>query len=226
MKAFSVIGLLLGTLVASGQEYQASYRVTLVGEWSASSHPIDYPNNAHFSELVGHTHNLNGAIWSPGVLATPGVETMAEEGGIVPMILEVNALINDGHAEHSLIGSPVGPISSASIVFDITQSHPLVSLTTMIAPSPDWFVGVHGVNLMPDGLWQEEVIVDLLPYDAGTDDGVTFTSPNADTDPAEPISRITTSPFPNGVPLAAMVFTRLSSSGQPPDEIFNADFGG
>ena len=223
MKKMWFLALLFTNGVFS-QEYQASYRVTFVGEWSATSHPVDYPNNAHFSALIGHTHNAQGSIWGPGILASPGVENMAETGSTLRMSQEINALINDGHAELRLLGSQPGALSSVSIVFDITESHPLVSLTTMIAPSPDWFVGVHDLNLMRSGLWQEEVIVDLLPYDSGTDDGVTFTSPDADTDPADPISRITSSPFPNNVPLAAMVFTRLSTTGQPPDDIFLAGF--
>lgn len=223
MKKMLLWALLFSNSVLS-QEYQASYRVTFVGEWSDTSHPIDYPNNAHFSELIGHTHSAQGTIWEPGILASPGVENMAETGSTLRMSQEISALISEGHAELRLLGSQPGALSSVSIVFDITESHPLVSLTTMIAPSPDWFVGVHDLNLMRSGLWQEEVILDLLPYDSGTDYGATFTSPDADTDPADPISRLTTSPFPNNVPLAAMVFTRLSTTGQPPDDIFLAGF--
>ena len=60
----------------------------------------------------------------------------------------------------------------------------------MIAPSPDWFVGVSGLNLWQDGAWVENRTVALFLYDAGTDDGEDYRSANAVTDPFEPIARI------------------------------------
>jgi hypothetical protein len=65
----------------------------------------------------------------------------------------------------------------------------------MIAPSPDWFVGVHDLPLIgADGEWVDSLSIELLPYDSGTDDGVNFTSPNADSDPQVPILRIAETP--------------------------------
>ena len=61
----------------------------------------------------------------------------------------------------------------------------------MLAPSPDWFVGVSALPLMEDGAWRKRVEVNLRLYDAGTDDGTVFTAGNADTDPAEPIIALT-----------------------------------
>lgn len=36
------------------------------------------------------------------------------------------------------------------------------------------------------------MVIDLLPYDAGTDSGITYMSPNAETSPRERMYRITT----------------------------------
>ena len=46
----------------------------------------------------------------------------------------------------------------------------------MIAPSPDWVVGVSGVSLRnaADDGWQPFLTVDLFPYDAGTEEGTKF----------------------------------------------------
>lgn len=45
----------------------------------------------------------------------------------------------------------------------------------MISPSPDWFVGVSALELcQPDCTWLESKIVDLYPWDAGTDKGTTY----------------------------------------------------
>ncbi len=65
----------------------------------------------------------------------------------------------------------------------------------MIAPSPDWFVGVSGLSLIANGQWSEQLVVPLFAYDAGTDSGASYTSPNSDTQPRANIQRIETLPF-------------------------------
>lgn len=50
-----------------------------------------------------------------------------------------------------------------------------MSLVTMIGPSPDWFVGVSGYDLCTSNCtWMEEADFDLFPYDAGTDNGISY----------------------------------------------------
>jgi len=45
----------------------------------------------------------------------------------------------------------------------------------LTGPTPDWIVGVPGLNLCKrDCTWIDETIVDLYPWDAGTDDGITY----------------------------------------------------
>ena len=44
---------------------------------------------------------------------------------------------------------------------------PYVSVTSMIAPSPDWFVGVDTLDLCDDSSWVNEVVRPAFPYDAG-----------------------------------------------------------
>ena len=77
----------------------------------------------------------------------------------------------------------------------------------MIAPSPDWFVSVCNVNLIENGKWLEEKMVELSVYDAGTDSGITYTSENQTTIPRENISKIVSPPLAiNGVvPLLGIV---------------------
>jgi hypothetical protein len=95
------------------------------------------------------------------------------------------------------------------LVFSIDADHPLVTLVTMIAPSPDWFVGVSGVPLLQGGQWADELVVPLGPWDAGTDDGPTYLSANDPSVPHVPVEAITTGPLGNGVPLGTFTFTRL-----------------
>ena len=74
----------------------------------------------------------------------------------------------------------------------VNSRYPLVSFIAMIAPSPDWFHGVHDLNLCNTwtGKWRNRVVRKLFPYDAGTDSGVNFTSPNDVTNPPVNIRRI------------------------------------
>lgn len=73
----------------------------------------------------------------------------------------------------------------------LSLSDPQLSLMVKVIPSPDWFVGVDSMNLCQNGRWKEEVTFDLQPYDAGTDSGFTFSSPNFPTSPAEKITQVT-----------------------------------
>lgn len=44
-----------------------------------------------------------------------------------------------------------------------------------VGPSPDWVVGVNGLNLcLKNCSWIENLVIDLFPYDAGTDDGISY----------------------------------------------------
>ena len=68
----------------------------------------------------------------------------------------------------------------------------LVSVMTMIFPSPDWFLGIANVNLCDNatGEWKQNLTRDLFPYDAGTDNGTSFESANSPSDPRQNITLI------------------------------------
>lgn len=60
-------------------------------------------------------------------------------------------------------------------VFRVDQNHHLISLVSMIDPSPDWIVGVAGLELCTkDCSWVEFKELHLYPWDAGTDSGPTY----------------------------------------------------
>jgi hypothetical protein len=59
-----------------------------------------------------------------------------------------------------------------------------------IVPSPDWFVGVDSLDLCESGQWKENVSLELFPYDAGTDSGFTFSSPNYETIPQDKVMQV------------------------------------
>ncbi len=201
-------------------EYAARYKLTFFAEWSAASHPTDYPSSAHFSPLIGNTHNIDGFIWDAGGIATDGIRQMAQSGGTSILSNEIMDLIDNSGSESLVSGPGADGVDSIELFFDISDSHPLFSMTTMIAPSPDWFIGVHDLDLKPAGVWLDDLEIDLLPYDAGTRFGNSFTQIGASTSPREPIFRITTAPLQNNVPLGRFVFELISTTGEPSDVVF------
>ncbi len=184
----------------------ANYTVTLDATWSATTHPLTFPPSPHFSGLIGGTHNASVAFWEAGQLASTGIKQMAEWGSQSALAAEVATAITAGNAGEVVSGDVlwVSP-GQVTTSFTISPDHPLISLVTMIAPSPDWFAGVNGLSLLDGQQWLSEVVVDLYPYDAGTDSGLNYTSGDQVTVPADPITTIVT-PFAAGVPVGTLTF--------------------
>ena len=149
------------------------------------------PRGAHWSWPAGAAHTPCVRFWQNGTLATPGVRSIAETGVTSTFKNEVTLKGNGARAafQGRLIRSGSG---TSSAFFTADRYHPLVSALSMIAPSPDWIVGVDSLPLCNGSQWLQKVQVPLYPWDAGTDSGLTFTSPNSVTSPPEPIARITT----------------------------------
>lgn len=173
----------------------AKFQLTFHSTWSAATHPDMFPGNPHFSGLIGATHNQNGQLWQPGNLASPGIEVMAETGSKSPLMDEIQQAIQMGWADGLISGGGIGlSPGNVTVEFEVSAAHSLLSLVSMIAPSPDWFVGVHGVELRPGGRWIDTLTLELFPYDAGTDSGTTYTSPNAEPAVHNPITTLATAP--------------------------------
>ena len=191
----------------------ARYRVTFRAAWSAATHPIDFPTNPHFSPLVGATHATSVSFWREGALATPGMKDMAERGRTSPLDTEMRAAISAGTADQLIVGGDIDTSpGTVSVEFDVARNYALVTLVSMVAPSPDWFVGVSGLALYENGAWVQERDVALPGWDAGTDSGSTFAAPDAITTPPALITRIVTAPLAPGgqvTPLGTFTFTRL-----------------
>jgi hypothetical protein len=197
------------TASAEAQEATARYRVTFEATWSAATHPT--PTNAHFSPLIGGTHDQRLVLWEPGETASFAIEEMAERGLPQPLRQEVGAAIPAGTAGQVVEAPEIDSPGTVSVELLATEAHPLLTLVTMVAPSPDWFVGVAGLPLRTGGKWVEGRVAELFAWDAGTDSGRTFRTPNVDTQPREPI-HLLGAPFPSpGPPLGRFVIERLDA---------------
>lgn len=135
------------------EDSTATYTLTFQGEWTTSATPGGVPGSAHFSRLVGAVHNADVAFLRSGGTASSGIESMAEIGGTSALKGEVRAEISGstGKALHVLEGTTdfISPTTTRTLSnVELTTDHPRITLVTMIAPSPDWFVGVSGLSLL------------------------------------------------------------------------------
>jgi len=80
----------------------------------------------------------------------------------------------------------------SGINVEVTASFSKVSIITMLAPSPDWFIGIDSLDLCDNGTWRQSWDVKMLPpWDAGTEEGNQFSSSNSASNPHVNIFQIT-----------------------------------
>ena len=210
--------LLLAALTAGAthaQDETATYTVTFEGLWTVDDiTDAAMPNGAHFTQVIGATHNSDTAIWVSGGMASDGVEDVAELGVVGALLGEIgrnanaDAVVRAGTSFNA-------PTWSVSGTFTVQASHPLVSVLSMVAPSPDWFVGVSSLSLYDNG-WRNRV-VDLYPYDAGTENGSGWSLFNAATIPQGVITSIRNTGRFRDNPIARLSFTSEQATDEDTD---------
>ncbi|UOQ97271.1 spondin domain-containing protein [Hymenobacter sp. 5317J-9] len=191
----------------------ALYRVTFEATWSAGTH-ANFPAGAHFSSVIGASHRADALLFRPGQPASLGIKNMAERGNNTALRAEINALQSSGAAFRLLEAPYFNSPGSVSDTIRLDAAHPRLSLVTMIAPSPDWFVALEDENLLDaTGQWATQRRVPARAYDAGTDSGPTFTAPDQATLPAGVVAPLLLPPAqgaaPDGPPLGTWLLERI-----------------
>ncbi|KAJ8945427.1 hypothetical protein NQ318_009883 [Aromia moschata] len=176
---------------------EAKYNLVFEGIWSKETHPKDFPFSlwlTHFSDVIGASHERNFSFWGEGQIASEGFRSLAEWGSVRLMETELRAKSKFLRTIIKASGLWYPNVNTnTSTNFKVDRRHHLISLASMFGPSPDWVVGINGLNLcLKNCTWLENLTVDLYPYDAGTDGGITYMSPNAETSPREKMYAITT----------------------------------
>uniref|UniRef100_A0A8C8IN39 Spondin-1 n=1 Tax=Oncorhynchus tshawytscha TaxID=74940 RepID=A0A8C8IN39_ONCTS len=209
----------------------AKYRVTFFGNWSEKIHPKDYPRRAnHWSALIGASHSRSYVLWEYRGFASEGVKQVAELGSPVKMEEEIR---QKGDEVLTVIKTkaqwpawqPLNVRAAPSAEFSVDRTRHLMSFLSMLGPSPDWNVGLSAEDLCTKECgWVQRLDQDLIPWDAGTDSGVTYESPNKPTIPQERIRSLTSldhpqSPFydTEGGPITALarvVVERIARKGE------------
>jgi hypothetical protein len=175
--------------VPEGADETAVYTIKFEATWSSETHPEYYVSNAHFSPFVIYSYNGadEGRTYTIGNPASPGMEDMAETGATGKLEGEIDQIIENNYAlaytKATVFDSP-GQVEGT---LEFTPEFSQFIFVTMIAPSPDWFVAAEG-DVFAEGQWIDELVLEVITYDAGTDSGETLTAANSDTDPEEPIT--------------------------------------
>jgi len=167
---------------------EARYSVTITGKWASPAFGV--PAGAHYTTFAGQVHNGSSPLYKEGSLASPGMESLAEIGNITPLLGEINGNIAGGKASSLLIFVAPDVTGTVSSSIYCNSNYSSLSFASMLAPTPDWFIGVSNLNLYHDFKWIADTTVQLYAYDAGTEDGDIFSSNNAATSPQQTISKL------------------------------------
>lgn len=172
-----------------------TYRINITFNWTESNHTNsfgDFPNNAHFSPVIGSIHGNNYSFFRTGDLASPGMKLMAETGSISPLSSEIDLQISQGLVCDKFFAQGPAGNNENKFISEVKayNNFHFLSMVSMIAPSPDWFIASRNINLKnEDGTWKDEITLDIHGYDSGTDSGEEFSSINNPTSPVEEIKR-------------------------------------
>lgn len=198
------------SLISYSQDTEI-YNITFTSVWNASDHGT-LPGGAHWSPLAGATHNTANEFLMMGSMATLGIEDVAETGNTDDFESEVNAVIGLSRADQWLRESvSSGPLGSATLSnVTVHKDFSLLTLASMIAPSPDWLIAINSIDLRDGGTWKSSITIDVFPYDAGTEEGTAYSTSNSATTPQENItSLVNVAPF-NNQKIGTITITRAN----------------
>ena len=211
--AFGLATLLLTAVTASAAD-QVTYCLTARFAWSAQSHPYNFPENPHFSRLIGAAHSSRYSLFADGDTASSGLGLVATNGRVSVLEAEMAEAARRKRVGEvfQTMGLAAGT-GTVSVQFAVTNKHSLVSFATMLAPSPDWFTGVTALALQEDGRWRDEARSPMWVWDAGVDQGESYDAPNAPIQPHQSI-RLAAGPAfltkKGLLPIGEAVFRRVS----------------
>lgn len=181
---------------------QAVYRVTFKPNFNATDFPTDYPANPSFSKILVAVHEPGKQIFTNASLASAGLQKLAEDGDISDFRAELALEGSEDSVDFFLTESTAGagPTAEQAVNVTVDPDKTSISIIASLSPSPDWFVANLNMSVIAAGgetlIMNEDFSMSI--YDAGTDDGTTYESPNQATDPQGLISVLSGPPFSAG----------------------------
>ena len=100
---------------------------------------------------------------------------MAETGNPAPLKAELEVLIKRRKGKELFVDDSISPpTGSRTFQIRVSRKFSYITFVSMVAPSPDWFLGVTNYNLLKKNKFIKERTIKGIVYDAGTDSGITF----------------------------------------------------
>lgn len=192
------------------QDDAARYGVRIALNWEAGD---GSPDDPHWSRLIAYAHSGRHALFDDGHTASSGLALVATNGRVSVLDAELAEVRRRGRAGMPIVVPGIAHgVGAFSFEIDVTERLDHVSFATMLAPSPDWFSGVSGVDLRADEVWVQTVTLPLWVWDAGADSGPDFEGPNIDTQPRQSVRLLVHPAFlrPDGLrPIGTVTFDRM-----------------
>ncbi len=159
-RALALIALLAPALAAAAPALADGH-----GERSEHEHcevAIANLGGAPLSPGQSLVHHDRDALWSPGQPAGPAIELLAETG-------DPADLLDDARGSHAIPAIPVGGVARYSFDNDAGDGVYLSTINKLM-DSNDSFVGVANVRLFTEDGEPARETLDLLAWDAGTEE--------------------------------------------------------
>ncbi|VVC28842.1 Hypothetical protein CINCED_3A000467 [Cinara cedri] len=203
---------------------EAKFELTFEGLWSRHTHPKDYPDDnwqTRFSDVIGASHTIDYRFWEQDQVASDGMNFIALSGATSTLESELKSKSDKIRTIIKARGISYPNVTGKTFaVFRVDQEHHLISVVSFMYPSPDWFVGISGLELcLPNCNWITNKTINLYPWDAGIESGVTYNSTDMLQVPRMTIQRVLSSsgndprsPFydPTGVPMKPIAKLHLT----------------
>lgn len=149
-----ITGITLGSLSLASQAFAQDLEITVT----------NLTHGTYFTPIVAAAHTDEIKMFTVGEAATPELQAMAEGGDISGLV----TLLSNGDA--NIVENPasglLAPASSTDFMLTNDDANGYLSLTTMILPSNDGFVGL---NSWPIPTEAGTYTLNLNAYDAGTE---------------------------------------------------------
>ncbi|KAH8405747.1 hypothetical protein KR215_008267 [Drosophila sulfurigaster] len=180
---------------------EAKYEIVLESKWGRNTHAKDFPSEkgrTRIGDVIGASHSSSYRYWAYGGRASIGVQEMAEHGSTRSLEQEIRDNTQNGEVR-TIIKAP-GIVNRENVYGTtlanarVDPQHHQISLAAKVDPSPDWILGVAGLELcLSNCTWLERKVLNLYPWDIGTDSGPSYMSPDQPQVPPDVIRRITSS---------------------------------
>ena len=152
---------------------EMTYKVSVVVDWSSRSHEGNYPNSAHLSQPVFWTGSSN-PVFAIEQNPSEGMKEFSVSGRTRALKQELESFIENETISQFDIKDRIDAPGSDSYEVTLTREDPVFSLISKLAPSPDWFLALEGVNMLEDNRWKDNVRVSMVALDGGVSGGNEF----------------------------------------------------